>query len=75
MLLPGMTAQAFWASATMSTMTVWLWRPLAGPPPIRRGGSPLLLPAELDYHRVDERVPGSALRFGVEVLDTLFDLI
>ena len=43
------------------------------------GWTPLLLPAELDYpalfHGIDERVPGSALRFGVEVMDQLFDLI
>ncbi|MFZ0324870.1 MAG: peptidase dimerization domain-containing protein, partial [Actinomycetes bacterium] len=43
------------------------------------GWTPLLLPAELKYpelfHGIDERVPGSALRFGVEVMDRLFDLI
>jgi acetylornithine deacetylase/succinyl-diaminopimelate desuccinylase-like protein len=43
------------------------------------GWTPLLLPPELDYpalfHGVDERVPGTALRFGVEVMDQLFDLI
>ncbi len=39
------------------------------------GFAPLRLPASLDFtalfHGVDERVPGSALRFGVRVLDRL----
>jgi acetylornithine deacetylase/succinyl-diaminopimelate desuccinylase-like protein len=37
------------------------------------GFSPLLLPPELDFaalfHGIDERVPVSALQFGVRVLD------
>jgi len=43
------------------------------------GWTPLLLPAELKYpelfHGIDERVPASALQFGVEVMDQLFDLV
>jgi acetylornithine deacetylase/succinyl-diaminopimelate desuccinylase-like protein len=42
------------------------------------GFSPLRLPPELDFagmfHGVDERVPVSALRFGVRVLDKFLDL-
>jgi acetylornithine deacetylase/succinyl-diaminopimelate desuccinylase-like protein len=42
------------------------------------GFSPLRLPPELDFagmfHGVDERVPVSALRFGVRVLDNFLDL-
>lgn len=41
------------------------------------GFAPLRLPAELDFfgmfHGVDERVPVSALRFGVRVLDDFLD--
>ncbi len=41
------------------------------------GFSPLMLPPELDFagmfHGIDERVPVSALRFGVRVLDRLLD--
>jgi acetylornithine deacetylase/succinyl-diaminopimelate desuccinylase-like protein len=42
------------------------------------GFTPLRLPAELDFagmfHGVDERVPVSALQFGVRVLDNFLDL-
>jgi acetylornithine deacetylase/succinyl-diaminopimelate desuccinylase-like protein len=42
------------------------------------GFSPLRLPAEMDFagmfHGIDERVPVDGLRFGVRVLDRLFDL-
>ncbi|HEY2639789.1 MAG TPA: M20/M25/M40 family metallo-hydrolase, partial [Streptosporangiaceae bacterium] len=42
------------------------------------GFAPLRLPPELDFagmfHGVDERVPVSALQFGVRVLDNFLDL-
>ena len=43
------------------------------------GWTPLRMPADLNsselFHGVDERVPAEALRFGVEALDRLFDLV